>query len=62
MTSKGETITAASGFYVIAGHNPGVHGAILTEALASRFSVQIQVGSFSGLRSDLVAEVRVAEP
>lgn len=42
---KGETITATDGFYVIAGHNPGVHGAILTEALASRFSVQIQVGS-----------------
>ncbi|MEU1627050.1 AAA family ATPase [Streptomyces sp. NPDC020096] len=42
---KGETITADDGFYVIAGHNPGVHGAILTEALASRFSVQIQVGS-----------------
>ncbi|AEM82374.1 ATPase associated with various cellular activities AAA_5 [Streptomyces violaceusniger Tu 4113] len=42
---KGETITAAEGFYVIAGHNPGVHGAVLTEALASRFSVQIQVGS-----------------
>ena len=34
---KGETITAADGFYVIAGHNPGVHGAVLTEALASRF-------------------------
>ncbi len=42
---KGEKITAAEGFYVIAGHNPGVHGAVLTEALASRFSVQIQVGS-----------------
>ncbi|NUR25361.1 MAG: AAA domain-containing protein [Catenulispora sp.] len=42
---KGETITAEPGFYVIAGHNPGVHGAILTEALSSRFSVQIQVGS-----------------
>ncbi|MEV0598489.1 AAA family ATPase [Streptomyces sp. NPDC050315] len=42
---KGETITAAEGFYVIAGHNPGVHGAVLTEALASRFSVQVQVGS-----------------
>lgn len=42
---KGEAITAADGFYVIAGHNPGVHGAVLTEALASRFSVQIQVGS-----------------
>jgi hypothetical protein len=36
-------ITAASGFYVVAGHNPGVHGAILTEALSSRFSVQVRV-------------------
>ena len=26
-----------------AGHNPGVHGAILTEALSSRFSVQVRV-------------------
>jgi DNA polymerase III delta prime subunit len=42
---KGETITAADGFYLIAGHNPGVHGAVLTDALASRFSVQIQVGT-----------------
>jgi hypothetical protein len=42
---KGETITAAAGFYVIAGHNPGVHGAILTEALASRFSAQIAVST-----------------
>ena len=42
---KGETITAADGFYVIGGHNPGVHGAILTEALSSRFSVQVQVST-----------------
>src|ERR1700732_2683036 len=40
---KGETITAAGGFYVVAGHNPGVHGAVLTEALSSRFSVQVRV-------------------
>jgi hypothetical protein len=38
-----ETVTAADGFYVVAGHNPNVHGAILTEALASRFSVHIEV-------------------
>jgi nitric oxide reductase NorQ protein len=50
---KGETITAAEGFYVIAGHNPGVHGAILTEALASRFSMQIQVGSDYDLAATL---------
>ena len=40
---KGETITAADGFYVVAGHNPGVHGAVLTEALSSRFSFQFDV-------------------
>lgn len=50
---KGETISAADGFYVIAGHNPGVHGAVLTEALASRFSVQIQVGSDYDLAATL---------
>ncbi|MEU7488062.1 AAA family ATPase [Streptomyces sp. NPDC042319] len=50
---KGETITAAEGFYVIAGHNPGVHGAVLTEALASRFSVQVQVGSDYDLAASL---------
>ncbi|WP_249416101.1 AAA family ATPase [Streptomyces sp. TS71-3] len=50
---KGETIIAADGFYVIAGHNPGVHGAVLTEALASRFSVQIQVGSDYDLAASL---------
>jgi MoxR-like ATPase len=42
---KGESITAAEGFYVIAGHNPGVHGAVLTEALASRFAAQIRVST-----------------
>ena len=42
---KGEVITAAGGFYVVAGHNPGVHGAILTEALSSRFSCQVKVST-----------------
>ena len=42
---KGEVITAQDGFYVVAGHNPGVHGAILSDALASRFSVQIHVAT-----------------
>ena len=42
---KGEVIKAADGFYVIGGHNPGVHGAILTEALSTRFSVQVKVGT-----------------
>ncbi|TDC70280.1 AAA family ATPase, partial [Streptomyces hainanensis] len=60
---KGETITATPGFYVIAGHNPGVHGAVLTEALASRFAVQIQVTSDYDLAASLgidLTAVRVA--
>ncbi|MFG1892245.1 AAA family ATPase [Micromonospora sp. NPDC049051] len=40
---RNERVEATDGFYVIAGHNPGVHGAILTEALASRFDVHIEV-------------------
>jgi hypothetical protein len=42
---KGETVTAADGFYVLAGHNPGVHGAVLTEALSSRFTFQFDVAT-----------------
>jgi nitric oxide reductase NorQ protein len=38
-----ELVEAADGFYVCAGHNPGVHGAVLTEALASRFTVHLEV-------------------
>ncbi|MFJ7278273.1 AAA family ATPase [Kitasatospora sp. NPDC098663] len=56
---KGETITAEKGFYVVAGHNPGVHGAVLTEALASRFSVQIQVGTDYDLALALRIDARV---
>jgi nitric oxide reductase NorQ protein len=40
---RNEQVEAIDGFYVVAGHNPGVHGAILTEALASRFTAHIQV-------------------
>ena len=60
---KGETISAAPGFYVIAGHNPGVHGAVLTEALASRFAAQIRVSTDYDLARTLKIEpkaVRVA--
>ncbi|GAB3861795.1 AAA family ATPase [Dactylosporangium cerinum] len=38
-----EPVQAVDGFYVAAGHNPGVHGAVLTEALASRFTVHLEV-------------------
>ena len=55
---KGERIKAAPGFYVIGGHNPGVHGAVLTEALASRFAVQIQVATDYDLARSLKIEPR----
>jgi MoxR-like ATPase len=54
----GETITAAEGFYVIAGHNPGVHGAVLTEALASRFAAQIRVSTDYDLARTLKIDSR----
>ncbi|MEU7617263.1 AAA family ATPase [Micromonospora rifamycinica] len=41
--NSNETVQAVDGFYIVAGHNPGVHGAVLTEALASRFTVHLHV-------------------
>jgi nitric oxide reductase NorQ protein len=55
---KGEMITAADGFYVVGGHNPGVHGAVLTEALSSRFSVQVHVGTDYDLARSLKIDTR----
>jgi hypothetical protein len=55
---KGETIAATEGFYVVAGHNPGVHGAVLTEALASRFGVQIHVQTDYDLAAGLKVNPR----
>lgn len=40
---RGETVAAEAGFFVVGCHNPGVKGAILTEALSSRFLLQINV-------------------
>ncbi|PPJ01258.1 AAA family ATPase [Nocardia cyriacigeorgica] len=51
--NSGEIVTAAPGFFVVAGHNPGVHGAILSDALASRFAFQVQVGSDYDLAKQL---------
>jgi len=55
---KGEVIKAADGFYVVAGHNPGVHGAILTEALSSRFSCQFKVSTDYDLAHHLKIDPR----
>ncbi|WP_174190193.1 AAA family ATPase, partial [Nocardia barduliensis] len=49
----GEVVKAEPGFYICAGHNPGVHGAILSDALASRFAFQVQVSSDYDLASSL---------
>jgi len=54
----GEVVKAEPGFYVVAGHNPGVHGAILTDALSSRFSVHIQVSSDYALAEQLGVDKR----
>lgn len=53
---EGETVTAAPGFYVIGAHNPGVPGAILSEALASRFSIHLDVPTDFELAFELGVE------
>jgi nitric oxide reductase NorQ protein len=58
---NGEVIKAADGFYVVAGHNPGVHGAILTEALSSRFSVQVRVSTDYDLATALKIDSRAVK-
>lgn len=60
---EGETIKAKPGFYVAGGHNPGVAGAILTEALSSRFAAHIEVTTDYQLARELgvpEAAIRVA--
>jgi hypothetical protein len=57
----GEIVDAAPGFYVIAGHNPGVHGAVLSDALASRFSVQIQVSTDYDLATAMKIDRRAVQ-
>lgn len=56
--NAGETITAAPGFYVVAGHNPGVHGAVLSDALSSRFCAHIQVSTDLDLATQLNIDPR----
>ncbi|GGN23860.1 hypothetical protein GCM10011609_76970 [Lentzea pudingi] len=57
----GEVIDAAPGFYVVAGHNPGVHGAVLTDALSSRFSAQIFVTTDYDLAAQLAIDPRAVK-
>lgn len=55
---RGETVTAADGFLVVAAHNPGVPGAVLSEALASRFLLQVEVSSDLQLARELGVDQR----
>ncbi|MFD1044147.1 AAA family ATPase [Kibdelosporangium lantanae] len=57
----GETVDATTGFYVVAGHNPGVHGAVLTDALSSRFSAQIHVSTDYDLATQLKVDRRAVK-
>lgn len=57
----GEVVTAAPGFFVVAGHNPGVHGAILSDALSSRFAFQVQVGSDYDLAGQLGVDAKAVK-
>ncbi len=50
---KGETVTAAPGFWVVAGRNPGVAGEHLSAALASRFSAHIAVPTDLAIAEEL---------
>ncbi|WP_129665745.1 AAA family ATPase [Phytoactinopolyspora endophytica] len=57
----GEVVDAAPGFYVVAGHNPGVHGAVLSDALASRFAVQVHVSTDYDLATQLGVDRRAVQ-
>lgn len=53
---ENETVNATEGFYVVGAHNPGAPGAMLSEALASRFLVHV------GVESDLRLAVALGVP
>ncbi|WP_227999105.1 AAA family ATPase [Nocardia australiensis] len=57
----GEVVKAEPGFFVVAGHNPGVHGAILSDALSSRFAFQVQVGSDYDLAKQLGVDPKAVQ-
>ncbi len=59
VNGKPDTVKSAPGFFVVAAHNPGVHGAILTDALASRFIARIWVETDLVLAASLGVTDRV---
>jgi nitric oxide reductase NorQ protein len=57
----GEVVDAAPGFYTVAGHNPGVHSAVLSDALSSRFSAQVHVVTDYDLAAQLKIDKRAVK-
>lgn len=54
----GEEVVATTGFYVMGAHNPGAPGAVLSEALASRFGLHIDVETDLRMASGLGVDRR----
>jgi MoxR-like ATPase len=52
-------VKAKEGFCVVGAHNPGVPGAVLSEALASRFNLTIEVGTDYVLAKEVGVDTRV---
>lgn len=55
-TGEPTVIKAQSGFYIAGAHNPGTHGAVLSDALASRFGVHLEVVTDFELAVELGAD------
>jgi MoxR-like ATPase len=45
VNGRPEVVHARDGFYILAAHNPGTHGAVFSDALSSRFALQIDVST-----------------
>lgn len=58
---EGEVVNAAPGFVVMGAHNPGVPGAVLSEALASRFALHMDVPTDFGLAIELGIDRKIVK-
>ena len=53
------TVKAKPGFCVVGAHNPGVPGAVLSEALASRFSLTVEIGTDYELAREIGVDLNI---
>jgi len=56
---RSETVRAEPGFFVLGAHNPGAPGAVLSEALSSRFLLPMVVDSDLRLALDMGVDSRI---